>query len=381
MTVRLIQRGEHAELPPFDDFPIRAGDVLVIAATRNALTEVASRHPGLLFPPVPTGRDSQAERLKGRETTKTGVVHGMDAPAATNTDDAGSAPPAELTEMVLVEAMVSPASRLIGMTLEQYGIRQRHCCIAVGILRRARMIRTRMTEIRLEAGDVILLLGRSQDIDWLRGERDLVIMSGTWGALPQRHLAKTASAIFAVTVGLAALGVVPILAAAIFAATALIAVGAINLRQAARALDRKIILVVAAALALGDALQATGGAQWIAHGALELAGDMGTLGVLSAFFLLVAVFTNILTNNATAVLFTPIGVNLADQLGVDPRIFAVTVVLAANCSFASPIGYKTNLLIMGPGQYHFADFLKVGLPLVALLWISFTVVAPFYWVL
>lgn len=101
--------------------------------------------------------------------------------------------------------------------------------------------------------------------------------------------------------------------------------------------------------------------------------------MLSAFFLLVAVFTNILTNNATAVLFTPIGVNLADQMGVDPRIFAITVVLAANCSFASPIGYKTNLLIMGPGQYHFTDFLKVGLPLVAVLWIVFTLFAPVYW--
>ncbi|EKV31369.1 hypothetical protein C882_3742 [Caenispirillum salinarum AK4] len=381
VTVRLIQRGEHAELPPFDDFPIRAGDVLVIAATRSALTEVASRHPGLLFPPVP-GRDSQAERIKGQKAVQEGgAADAKETDSAKDGEDEENeaAPPPELTEMVLVEAMVSPASRLIGLTLEQYGIRQRHRCLAVGILRRARMIRARMTEIRLEAGDVILLLGRSRDIDNLRGERDLVIMSGTRDALPRRHLAKTAGAIFAVTVGLAALGLVPILAAAIIAATALIGVGAINLRQAARALDRKIILVVAAALALGDALQATGGARWIAEGALAVAGDMGTVGVLSAFFLMVAVFTNILTNNATAVLFTPIGVSLADQMGVDPRIFAITVVLAANCSFASPIGYKTNLLIMGPGQYHFADFVKVGLPLVVVLWIVFTLFAPVYW--
>ncbi|WP_404386049.1 SLC13 family permease [Caenispirillum salinarum] len=383
ITVRLIQRGEHAELPPFDDFPIRAGDVLVIAATRSALTEVASRQPGLLFPPVP-GRDSQGERIKGQKAVQEGAaVNGAEAGEDGAREDEGedgeAAPPPELTEMVLVEAMVSPASRLIGLTLEQYGIRQRHRCLAVGILRRARMIRARMTEIRLEAGDVILLLGRSRDIDGLRGERDLVIMSGTRGALPRRHLAKTAGAIFAATVGLAALGLIPILAAAIIAATALIGVGAINLRQAARALDRKIILVVVAALALGDALQATGGARWIAEGALAVAGDMGPVGVLSAFFLLVAMFTNILTNNATAVLFTPIGISLAEQMGTDPRIFAITVVLAGNCSFASPIGYKTNLLIMGPGQYHFADFVKAGLPLVILLWIVFTLFAPVYW--
>lgn len=374
ITVRLIQRGEHAELPPFDDFPIRAGDVLVIAATRGALTEVASRHPGLLFPPV-AGRDSQAERIKGQ---KSGAVEEKGGDAESGEEDSAASLP-ELTELVLVEAMVSPASRLIGLTLSQYGIWQRHGCLAVGILRRARMIRARMTEIRLEAGDVVLLLGRSTDIDALRGERDLVIMSGTRGAVPRRHLAKTAAGIFATTVGLAAVGVVPILAAAILAATALIAVGAINMRHAARALDRKIILVVAAALALGDSLQATGGAQWLAEGALAMAGDMGMIGVLSAFFLLVAVFTNILTNNATAVLFTPIGINMAEQMGTDPRIFAITVVLAANCSFASPIGYKTNLLIMGPGQYHFADFAKVGLPLVVVLWLVFTAVAPFYW--
>lgn len=371
ITVRLIQRGEHAELPPFDDFPIAAGDTLVIAATRNALTELAARHPGLLLPPRGDGEDSQVERLRKD------AEQGSEA-ADTSTAEAADLPP-ETTETVLVEAMVSPASRLIGLTLEQYGFRQRYGLIAVGILRRARMIRARMTEIRLEPGDVVLLLGRARAIDTLRGERDLVIISGTRGAVPRRHKAKTAGAIFAATVGLAAAGVVPILVAAILAATLMIAIGAINLRQAARALDRKIILVVAAALALGDALEGTGGARFIAEAVMAAAGQEGPVVILSAFFLLVAVFTNILTNNATAVLFTPIGINLADQMSVDPRVFAITVVLAANMSFASPIGYKTNLLVMGPGQYHFSDFVKVGLPLVVLLWLVFTAVAPFYW--
>lgn len=373
VTVRLIQRGEHAELPPFDNFPIQAGDLLVIAATRDALTEIAARHPGLLFPPRP-GRDRQSERLK-----EDGDAKGAAKPAEETTGKATDEVPPELTETVLVEAMVGPASRLAGLTLEQYGMRRRTRVIAAGILRRARMIRARMTEIRLETGDVLLLLGRAKDIDALRGERDLVILSGSRAALPQRRMAKTAGVIFAAAVGLAAAGVVPILVAAIAAATTMIAVGAINLRQAARSLDRKIILVVAAALALGDALEATGGAAYIARNVLATVGDLGVTGILSAFFLLVAVFTNVLTNNATAVLFTPIGVSLATQLDIDPRIFAITVVLAANMSFASPIGYKTNLLIMGPGQYAFSDFVRCGLPLLLLLWLVFSFVAPFYW--
>jgi di/tricarboxylate transporter len=101
--------------------------------------------------------------------------------------------------------------------------------------------------------------------------------------------------------------------------------------------------------------------------------------ILSAFFLLVAVFTNILSNNATAVLFTPIGISIARELGVDPMIFVFAVIFAANCSFATPMGYQTNLLVMGPGHYKFADFFKAGAPLVLLLWIIFSLFAPFYY--
>jgi di/tricarboxylate transporter len=101
--------------------------------------------------------------------------------------------------------------------------------------------------------------------------------------------------------------------------------------------------------------------------------------MLSGFFLLVAVFTNVLSNNACAVLFTPIGVNIAVGLGIDPMIFVIAVILAANCSFASPIGYVTNLLVMTPGRYRFSDFVRAGSPLILLLWIGFSLFAPWYY--
>jgi di/tricarboxylate transporter len=373
ITVRVIQRGEHAELPPFDNYALQAGDTLVIAATRSALTDLAARYPGLLPPPRRPGEgDRTRDRLRdnAEETPQ---------PARRDKSENGENGGAAPSEQVMVEAMITPSSRLIGPNLQQLAFRQRYRCLVIGIQRRARMIRASMTQIRLEAGDNLLITGRQSDIAKLGQDRDLVVLSGTTGTLPRRHHAMLASAIFMVAVGLAALGVVPIVVSAIVAATLMVAIQAVNLRQATRALDRKILLVVVAALALGQALEATGAASFVAHSALGLFEDLGPAVILSMFFLLVAGFTNVLTNNACAVLFIPVGINLADQLGLDPHIFAITTVLAANCSFASPVGYQTNLLIMGPGHYAFTDYVRAGLPLLLLVWLAYSLFAPWYW--
>ncbi|MQX35391.1 SLC13 family permease [Roseospira navarrensis] len=376
VTVRVIQRGEHAELPPFDDYAIRPGDTLVIAATRDALTELAARHPGLLHPPRRPGEEDRTrDRLRdgGEEETDTIRRDG----GGSNGNGVEKDRP-EQTEQVMVEAMITPSSRLIGPNLQQLAFRQRYRCLVIGIQRRARMIRTSMTQIRLEAGDTLLIMGRQADIEALSRERDLVVLSGTTGTLPRRHHAGLAAGIFAAAVGLAAVGLVPIVVAAIVAATLMIAIQAVNLRQATRALDRKILMVVVAALALGQALEATGAATFVATSVVGVFADLGPAAILSMFFLIVAGFTNVLTNNATAVLFTPVGIGLATQLGVDPHIFAITTLLASNCSFASPVGYQTNLLIMGPGHYTFSDYTRAGLPLLLLLWVTYSLVAPWY---
>jgi di/tricarboxylate transporter len=134
--------------------------------------------------------------------------------------------------------------------------------------------------------------------------------------------------------------------------------------------------LVGTALALGTALYVTGGAQYLAQ-ALVIEGASPAL-VLSAFFLLVAIMTNVLSNNATAVLFTPIGLGAAAELGVDPMIFVYAVIFAANCSFATPMGYQTNLLVMGPGHYQFRDFVRAGTPLIFVIWATFSLFAPWY---
>ena len=158
----------------------------------------------------------------------------------------------------------------------------------------------------------------------------------------------------------------------------MIATGCLNIRQATRAIDRKIFLLVGSMLAIGTALQATNGAEFLANSILSMQIPGGNLGISAVLFLLVAITTNILSNNACAILFTPIAMNMALNLGIDPVFFAITVIFAANCSFASPIGYQTNLLVMGPGHYRFRDFMVAGIPLVLILWGTYIAIAKYY---
>jgi di/tricarboxylate transporter len=152
----------------------------------------------------------------------------------------------------------------------------------------------------------------------------------------------------------------------------------LNVRQAGRALDLRIYLLIGAALAMGSALEATGAADFVASQAVALAAPYGHIAVISALFLTVALVTNLLSNSATAIIFTPIAIATARQLNLDPIPFVFTVIFAANCAFATPIAYQTNLLVMGPGHYRFIDYVKFGTPLVLLLWAVFSLFAGWY---
>ena len=357
-TIRMIQRREHAFLPPFEDFTLRVGDIVIVAATRQALTDALSRGLGVLIPGLRDGSDPIAPdsetRSGGRGRKRT-------------------------RDQVLAEVMVAPGSRMIGQNLEQIGFRQQFHCIVLGIQRRARMIRARLTEIPLAAGDVLLIQGRRDDVVALRANRDVVLMEWSASDLPTPHYARRAGLIFLTVAALAAGGLMPIVVAAVAGAAGMIAAGVLNIRQAAAAIDRTIIMTIATALALGAALQETGGAVFIANNLLGALSDLGPAIVLSAFFLMVAVLSNALSTKTSAVLFTPIAVSVAGGLGVEPTAFAVAVVFASNCSFASPIGYQTNLLVMGPGHYRFIDFVRAGSPLLIVIWIAFSLFAPWYY--
>jgi di/tricarboxylate transporter len=241
------------------------------------------------------------------------------------------------------------------------------------------MTRGRLDTILLEAGDVLLILGPQDRVLELRSDRDLLVLEGSVTRVPHFAAAMPAVAIFGLTVLAAATGLVPTVIAALCGAGAILLTGCLNVRQATRALDRQIVLMVAASIAMAEALETTGGASYLASHLVEgLAGQEAAV-ILSAMFLLVALLTNVLSNNATALLFTPIAISTAGELGADPTAFIHAVIFAANCSFATPIGYQTNLLVMGPGNYRFMDFVRAGTPLLIILWLSFTMLAPWYY--
>ena len=364
IKIRLIQRSGHLILPPFEGYTIEPGDILIVAATRDSLTALLSDYPGFLL----SEEEEKALVLKKEKQEQL------------NEDGEENTAPADLEETVaesrvLAEVMITPASRMIDMSLDQVGFHRQFGTIVLGIQRRARVVRRRLGRIRLEAGDVLLIAGSRGSIDAMQDSQDLIVLSGSKKDLPLRKKAPIAGGIMIATIGCAALGVLSIPVAALTGAVLLIATGCLNVRQATRAVDRKIFLLIGSMLALGQALQVTQGARFIAESLLDVPFADTPLIMASLLFIVVAICTNILSNNACAILFTPIGLSLASNMGVDPMIFAVTVVFAANCSFASPIGYKTNLLVMGPGHYRF----KAGVPLVLLIWGVYIVLAKYYY--
>ncbi len=346
VTLRMIQRDETSLLPPFET-QLQTGDILIVATTRKSLSNLLS---------------SDQQYLEGMLNIA-GFRNESGTPNSSET-------------MLISEAIIAPGSRMVGRNIEQIGFRRQTGCLVLGIQRRTRMIRKRMLDIRLEEGDVLLLFGYEASMGALRDNRDLLLLDWSMTEIPDIRKARLARLIFGVTVISAATGFLPIEIAALMGAGSMIAAGCLNIRQAIRALDMKIYLLIAAAFAMGLALENTGAADYMAIRTVELFQPMGSTVLIGAIFLMVALMTNLISNSATALLFAPIALSVSEQTGIDPMILVLTVIFASNCSFATPIAYQTNLLVMGPGRYKFIDFAKFGLPLMLLIWLSYCIMLP-----
>ncbi|MEE8426139.1 MAG: SLC13 family permease [Woeseiaceae bacterium] len=232
-----------------------------------------------------------------------------------------------------------------------------------------------LNSIRLRAGDVLLVQGSDEAISNLKDSGSMLVLDGTT-KLPHTHRAKRALAVMALVVLAAALGIVPISVSALIGLGLMIATGCLNWRDAANALSTPVVLIIVTSLALGKALMGTGMTEYLAHSFVILTSALPTPMILSAFLLLMTLMTNVVTNNAAAVIGTPIAIGIAQQLNVSPEPFVLAVLFGANMSFATPYGYQTNLLILSAGGYKFSDFLRVGIPLTIIMWIGFSIILP-----
>ncbi len=230
--------------------------------------------------------------------------------------------------------------------------------------------------IRLRAGDVLLVQGTGDAIKNLKDSGSMLVLDGTT-QLPHTHRAKRALAVMGFVVLAAALGVLPISVSAIVGLGLMIATGCLNWREAANALSIPIVMIIVTSLALGKALMGTGMATYLAFSFVGVASALPTPLILSAFMLLMILMTNVVSNNAAAVIGTPIAIAIAAQLGVSAEPFILAVLFGANMSFATPYGYQTNLLILSAGGYKFSDFLRVGIPLTLIMWVGFSLILPF----
>ena len=232
-----------------------------------------------------------------------------------------------------------------------------------------------LNSIRLRAGDVLLVQGSPEAISKLKDSGTMLVLDGTTD-LPHKERAKRALFIMALVVGAAATGLAPISVSSVVGLGLMIATGCLGWRDATGALSIPVIMIIVASLALGKALLGTGMADYLAMNFVQATSALPVPMILSAFLLLMAIITNLVSNNAAAAIGTPIAIGIAAQLGVSPDPFILAVLFGANMSFATPYGYQTNLLIFSAGGYTFSDFLRVGIPLTLIMWIGFSLLLP-----
>jgi di/tricarboxylate transporter len=274
----------------------------------------------------------------------------------------------------LAEIVVTESSPLQGRTLSELRFVERYNLVVLAIHRAGPggAVSGDLPEVRLRSGDVLLLQGAGERIAELKRSGHLLVLDATVD-LPQTKKAPLALAIMAVVVALAALGIVPILVGAVIGVVLMLMTRCLAWEDITAALSVQVIMIIVASLALGVALTRTGAAGYIAQLYVALAAGLPPAGVLSGLMLVMAALTNVVSNNAAAVIGTPIAVSIARELGAPPEPFVLAVLFGANLSFATPMAYQTNLLIYSAGGYRFADFVRVGLPLVILMWAALSV--------
>jgi len=281
--------------------------------------------------------------------------------------------------MKMSEVLVPPGSNLIGRGFRDMDFFTRHHLDVLAVQRRGRTIRERLLDLKLAENDTLLLQGHKDDIVHIMNSPNVVVTDEMTALYLRKDRAATALAVLLLVVIVAAFNILPIMEAAILGAVMMVLGRCLTIEEAYRAIDWKIIFLLVGVLPLGLALQSSGATDWLAGNVLEPLAGSGPVLLLAAFYLVTAVFTEAMSNNAAAAILAPIAFTTAASLGIDPRPLLVAITFAASTSFATPIGYKTNTMIFSPGGYRFTDFTKIGVPLNLVFWGLAVWLIPVFW--
>ena len=281
--------------------------------------------------------------------------------------------------IVLVEAFISPTSRLVDSTLKEVNFRQTYKANALAIRSHGRTIRERIGKIRLEYGDSLLILTSRDQLEALRESLDFLVFEEVRRTSVRQDKIYYGVGIFVAIVLLATFHLLTIVEAAVIGTGLMLLTGCLRLHDLYSHISWQTIVMLACLIPLGSAMENTGLASFFATKLTATLHLWGPWAVLSGIYLFTSLLTSFMSNNATAVLMFPIVLSTAQQLQLNPQPLVMAVMFAASASFMTPIGYQTNLLIFGPGGYRFSDFIKVGAPLNIILWIVATLTIPIFW--
>jgi di/tricarboxylate transporter len=278
-----------------------------------------------------------------------------------------------------VEVLITPGCKMVGRTLGALRLRRRFGVYPLAVHRRNQNINGQLDAVQVRVGDTLLLEGSPADIQRLATEMDLVDVSTPSERAYRRSHAPIALLAIVGLVALAGFGIAPIFYLAIIAVALVLIARCIDADEAFSFVDGRLLTLIFAMLAIGAALESSGAVKLIVQGVAPYLGTLPPFLLVWAIYLLTSVLTELVSNNAVAVVVTPIAIGLADALGIDARPLVVAVMVAASASFATPIGYQTNMLVYGPGGYKFTDFMKVGIPLNLSIGLLASALIPFIW--
>ena len=290
----------------------------------------------------------------------------------------------------LHEAVVKEGSRLAGSAVEDVRFLERFGAAVTGVRRGGARLGAPLGEVVLRSGDVLMLDTGAGFREAFEDVGEFLVTSEAGGEGPEEHvdladvrpggknLVESVVVLIGV-VALAASGTLHVALAGMLGVTALITLRVIEPARAREAVDWSVLLVIGAALGLGQAMEASGTADLVAGGIVDLTASYGSRAVLAGVVVATALLTEIITNNGAVAIMFPIVISVAHTLGVEPRALFVSVTLAGSMSLMTPIGYQTNLMVYGPGNYRFTDFFRVGAPLQVVLWTVVIVLAPIVW--